>query len=507
MGRRDGTEKDNRRELSDERAAQAVELRKQGLSTREIGRILRVHHSTIARALKKYMPQGGVPGEPPPVQPIDTVLDKTDLDGSLDVLKHDGFLSPEDMMEALQLDPQVWIPQYFKGNTWEGFHKLRAVTRDDVIQLVGLLEQYLNIDLDMNKLAGCMGEILNDCNAGKGHKKVKLFQSKLSCKRVVTEFEQEAILNFARKHVQPKPPPKKGRKRKKKDKREPFMVAWGLWDVHLGMYAWRPETGADFDVDIAVTRILNSIDDIINELRFYNVKKILMPIGNDFLHFDSVKHTTTMGEHFLDTDTRYARVFEAGLDCTEYMIFRALEICDDLELFYVPGNHDYTSSYTLTSCLRRSFKNDRRVKVDIGPNPHKFRLWGGILLGFDHGKLSPAQWNTIFAMEAHKEWSRSSYREVQTGHTHQKREVHYEGSLPTNGVTVRINPTMCNRDVWHHSKGFTGEPVKSVEAWRYDPFSYRGSHVAYVRDERHPRTDEILSVFDKPTQDLILGTA
>lgn len=491
--------------MTDERVAQAVEMRRQNLSVREIARMLRVHHTTIVRALKKYQPQGGVPGEPPPVQPLDTIMDKTDIDGSLDVLKHDGFMSPEDMMEALQLDPAIWIPQYFKGNTWEGFYKQRAVTRDDVVEMVCRIEEHTGVEIPPHKLTDAMGKILEECNAGKGHKKVKLFQSKLNCKRVVTEFEQAAILNFARKHVQPKPPPKKGRKKKPKDKREPFMVVWGLWDAHLGLYAWRPEVGADFDVDTAVTRILNSIDDIVQELRFYNIKKILMPVGNDFLHFDSVKMTTTMGEHFLDTDTRYARVFEAGLDCMEYMVFRALEICDDIELLYVPGNHDYTSAYTLTSCLRRSFKNDKRVKVDIGPNPHKLRLWGGILIGFDHGQIPASRWNTIFAMEAHKEWSRSSYREVQVGHTHQKREVHYEGCIPTNGLTIRTNPTMCNRDAWHHAKGFTGEPVKSVEAWRYDPFSYRGSHVAYVRDVKHPRTKEILATFDKTFRDLVLG--
>lgn len=434
------------RKLTDEYISQAAEMRRQGMSSAEIGREIGVHRSTIDRALAKYHPLGGMKGEPPPNQPIDVVQDKTDIDGTVDILKLERPATVKELMKLCKLDPEVWIPQYFKPNTWQGFYKIKD---------------------------------------GGGHQKVQLFQSKLALKRVVTEDLQDAILRFTRKHVKPLPKPKLKAPRKKDD-REPFAVSWGLWDAHIGMYAWQAEVGSDFDVNIAVNRIANSIDDIIEELRFYNIKKIFMPVGNDFLHFDSVKHTTTMGDHFLDTDTRYARVYEAGLSVLSYMVERALEICDDLEIFYVPGNHDYTSSYCLTSALSQRYRHDRRVRVDLGPSPRKYKVWNGILIGFEHGKgVKAERWNTIFATEAHKEWSSSTYREVQIGHTHQRRETVYQGVIPTNGILVRVNPTLCNQDSWHYGNGFIGEPVKSVEVWRYDKYSYRGSHVAYARDEEN----------------------
>jgi hypothetical protein len=252
------------------------------------------------------------------------------------------------------------------------------------------------------------------------------------------------------------------------------------------MYAWNMEVGADFDVDIAVRRVFNAIDDLMVELSLYPLSRIWIPVGNDFIHYDSVKHTTTFGDHFLDTDTRYAKVYQAAVMCMSYLIERCLEQCDDVEVFYVPGNHDTTTSYCLTSTLDQRYRLDDRVKVDLSMSPRKYKTYGGVILGFDHGKdCKPGQYPVIFGEEAKEHWSACTYKEVQIGHRHQRWERNYDGITPTNGILLRMNPSLCNVDSWHHRKGLIGEPVKSVECWRYDKIGYRGSHVAWARDDKN----------------------
>lgn len=425
-----------------ELVAKIAELRRAGQSIRQIAKQVKLPYVTVNRYVMQYVPRGAK-GEPPPPRPMDQVVDRTDVDGSVELMKMDRPATVEEMMALCKLDPCRWIPQYFSPNSWQGFARVKMKDGEEL-------------------------------------RKVQLYQSKLVCKRVIAEEVEAAILEFVRKHVGPLPP----RSRRREAAPEEQMVAWGLWDAHLGMYAWNSEVGTDFDVGIARTRVLNSVDDMVAELKPYKIGRIVMPVGNDFLHFDSVRHKTAFGEHFLDTDTRFGKVYMTGLECLEYMVERALELCGQVDVLYIPGNHDTTSSFTLCAALSRRYLKDSRVRVDLSANPRKYVTHGGTLLGFDHGDGAKAQQLAlVFATEAREHWSGSTYREIQVGHTHQRAEAKFPSVAPANGVVVRVNPALCNNDLWHHKQALVGEPVKSVEAWRYDRVGYRGSHVAWARDE------------------------
>ena len=429
--------------------AKIVEMRKQGLGIREIGRKLGADHTTIMKYVRKYAPDSE-PGEGPPGQKVGEVVDRTDIDGTVNLLKLDRPATVEELMRLCKLDPHVWIPQYFTPNAWQGWGKIRGPE-------------------------------------GERFEKINLYQSKLTLKRVITEELEAAILEFVRKNVKPLPKPSKIAGKDVDAHKTGYMVAWGLWDAHIGSYAWNSETNNDWDVDLACRRIYNSIDDMVEELDLYWVNRIVMPIGNDFMHFDSCRMTTAFGDHFLDTDTRYARVYLAALQCLCYQVERALEIADQIDILYIPGNHDLTSSFTLCAALAERYRNNPRVHVDLRASPRKYVTHGGVILGFDHGsEVKPNQLALIFAQEAQKDWSASTYREMQVGDKHQRWEKEYEGVVPTNGVLIRRNPSLCNVDAWHHRKGLVGEPMKSVEAWRYDAVGYRGSHVTWARDDANP---------------------
>lgn len=431
--------------LSPSDIKRAVELRQGGATWREIGEELGVDHTSAMRAVKKHGTEpADMNGGPPPRQ-LDEVIDRSEVDGTVSLCRHDRPPSVDELREAAGLGPE-WIAQFVKSNAWEGFYKV---------------------------------------DTPEGHRKVRLWQSKASFKRAIEEDLRLAIETFAGETVKPMAKSKLLTTRKPVSE-EGFCVAWGMYDAHLGSFAWAQETRhADFDINIAEKRVLNSIDDMILELAPYQIDRLIIPMGNDFMHYDGARMSTATGDHRLDTDTRYPKAWKTALRCLIYQVERALELCDNIEVLWVPGNHDSISSLTLCGAVEAYFRNDDRVDVDLGASPRKYRFHGGTILGFEHGqKIKPDRMPLIIAQECKKHWAASTWVEFHIGHRHQRAGTKYAATTPVNGVLVRTNPALCSADAWHSEQGFIGEPRPSVEAHRYDELGYRGTHVTWARDER-----------------------
>lgn len=465
------------RRLSDDQRASIDKMHDQGMSNREIGRSLGITHKTVGKHLRGEGSHGQFStGEPLPDDFEDGKIIQHP-DGSVDVQTIDHLMKPDEIMEKIGLDPKLYIDRWYKPNTWQSFYKLKEYLCDATLERL----------ISLARGGGSLADVRKSIHAEVGHKKVQLYQSKVVFERKIDGVVENAIKEFMREHVKPLPKPSLSKLRKKRNEGEGEMVCWGLWDAHLGMYAFAEEVGEDYDIKIATKRVKNSVDDMVAELRLYKIERIVMPIGNDYLHFDSMKHETTAGT-VLDFDTRYTRVYRRGFECLVYMVERALELCDQVELLYVPGNHDTTSSFGLVHALGERFRNDPRVTVDDRMNPRKYVIHGQTAICFAHGKdANDNSYPLIFGDEMRldhpNEWFNVRYKEVQIGHKHQRLEKMYKSLSPLNGLLVRMNPSLSNVDAWHHSKAFVGEPMKSVEAWRYRRYGYTGSHVAWARDD------------------------
>jgi hypothetical protein len=226
------------------------------------------------------------------------------------------------------------------------------------------------------------------------------------------------------------------------------------------------------------------------EVAPYGINEVIMAVGNDFMHFDSVRNKTSEGEHTLDVDTRYARVYLAALKCLVYMVERALDFSPVVKPLYIPGNHDLSASFGLLTALAQRFMNDSRVKFDLRGSTRKAVRYGSVLLAYDHGSYAKAERLALSLLTENVDWlGGTTWREIHVGHRHQSSETMFRGVTPTNGVYIRQNPSQCNADVWHARQGFT-DPLKTVEAWRYDQRAYRGSHVATADDSPNPNLEK-----------------
>ena len=66
-------------------------------------------------------------------------------------------------------------------------------------------------------------------------------------------------------------------------------------DIHIGKLATSFETGEDYNNQIAVQRVKEGVKGILDKSSGFNIDAILFIAGNDILHIDTPKRTTSAG--------------------------------------------------------------------------------------------------------------------------------------------------------------------------------------------------------------------
>jgi len=260
-----------------------------------------------------------------------------------------------------------------------------------------------------------------------------------------------------------------------------------IYDLHFGMLAWAPESGNDYNLDIARERFLDSIHSLASRASGTNISTILFSICNDFFHSDKAYPfpTTTRGTPQQD-DTRWQKIFTEGIK----VIIEAVDYLKQIapvRLVIVPGNHDFERSYYAGVVLDVKYEYDKLVTVDNSPTTRKYFQFGKCLVGMTHGneeKLKDLP--MIMAQEVPPEiWANTKHREWHLGHVHHKRLTGKKSYMEMQGVVVRDIMTapgedmtsiavrhigsVAATDAWHAKKGYIGSQ-RSAEAfiWDYD---------------------------------------
>jgi len=223
------------------------------------------------------------------------------------------------------------------------------------------------------------------------------------------------------------------------------MACWGLYDAHIGMRSWAPETGSDYDVSIATNTCMTLIDRVCTETDRRKVSRVIMPIGNDLLHVDNIHGTTTgksanSGTH-VDADGRYHMITAS-----------AVEVADHEERW-------------------REVEN---VVFHRGPCPHKFIRAADVLLGFSHGDgMAKADRRAAFLpIMASDLWSGAKTREAYFGHLHHERVDDY-------GVVFRQCPAIAPTSTYESKLGLIGA-TRAVAVNLYDDRRHRGEWKEYA---------------------------
>jgi hypothetical protein len=248
---------------------------------------------------------------------------------------------------------------------------------------------------------------------------------------------------------------------KRKKQNDPHCLVVDPADVHIGKLCKAMETGEDYDQNIAIQRMRDGVIGVLDKSSGYNIDKIIFIAGNDILHTDTPKRTTTSGTP-QDTDGMWYENFVNAQSILIDMIELLMSVAD-VEVVYNPSNHDYMSGFMLMQAVKAWFRKCKNVKFHDDMSHRKYVTFGKNLIGSTHGDGAKTQdLPMLMAHEASEYWHNCKHRYIYTHH------VHHKTSKDFGSVCVESLRSPSGSDSWHHRNGYQHAP-KAVEGFIHHP--------------------------------------
>lgn len=234
-----------------------------------------------------------------------------------------------------------------------------------------------------------------------------------------------------------------------------------LTDYHLGQLSWAPETGEDWDMEIAENLLVRWFAAAIKAAPRAQTA-ILAQLG-DLLHYDSLDAITPTSGHLLDADTRFQRLVRVAIRALRRVIALLLQRHERVIVLMCEGNHDLASSVWLREVFAALYEDEPRITVDTTPHPYYCHEWGSTSLFFHHGhKARLADLSAVFAGKYREVFGRTTYSYAHVGH------LHHVASKEDCLMVVEQHPTLAAKDAYSTRLGHTSQRGASVITYSRD---------------------------------------
>ena len=214
-------------------------------------------------------------------------------------------------------------------------------------------------------------------------------------------------------------------------------------DLHVDRVGlnWFPEE--------ARRRLMAAVEPHLARAQIDGLEQILFILGGDTFNRDHGDATTagTPQEHGGNNAVIFRYVRE--------MLVEALEMCATVaptEVLIIPGNHDYEKSFYLADTLWSYFSQTDRVEVTIDIETRMYVRWGGVVLGFAHGKLEKPK-DLPLQMFRETNCQGAIAMEWHLGHLHTN--MRYD-EFENQGVVVRRFRSPALNSQWEMEHGYAG---------------------------------------------------
>ena len=150
-----------------------------------------------------------------------------------------------------------------------------------------------------------------------------------------------------------------------------------LQDIHFGK-----EGNETIDRDFEETII-----DLANRAtNSHHLEKLYYVIGGDLINMDTWSGATTSGTP-LDNCSTATEAYTQAFDAIQWSINYLKQFCDELQIVYIPGNHDRLSSFHLAYGLSKCFKDDQ-ILWDVVYLERKVYVYEDNFFAFEHGDVN-----------------------------------------------------------------------------------------------------------------------
>lgn len=283
-------------------------------------------------------------------------------------------------------------------------------------------------------LVGAKHSVWN-VSAGNNSNKT-LYSSKVSVKPKEVLFDVNNLLDTLSKNV-------KVSNLKYSETQGENLLVIPYFDMHFGI--------ADLDTYKEV------LSKTIYKIKSKKWDKVLLISGQDKLHNDNFKGTTTAGTVIDKVDMEKAWKDAFTFDCT--IIDEAIKNSNEVEVYFSSGNHDQAMGWALVKTLEVKYP---QIKFNTDMKQFKAFRWENIFLGITHGDKANQQRTTkSFIAEYGNLMVDSKTREILTGH------LHHTKTHDDFGIVYRTLGSGVPTDDYHADHGFVGA-MKQFQLLEYN---------------------------------------
>jgi hypothetical protein len=251
----------------------------------------------------------------------------------------------------------------------------------------------------------------------------------------VAEALKTAFEHWAPSH-EPGPPAKPGRLDR--------IAFFPISDLHVGMFAWKRETGENWDLKIAKRVILETYSELVSQTP--ETDEAIVLFGGDQLHADNFDGTTERSGNILDCDGRYPKTSFTLAEISVEIVNMVRARHRRVRVRVLQGNHDRASAVALSHFLYAWFRQDEAVEVDLSPSPFWFHQFGSVMLCAVHGdKIKARDLAGKVAAIQPKMWGATIWRAGHYFHEHHDELVMKDEG----GLKVEKHAIIAPADAYH----------------------------------------------------------
>lgn len=228
---------------------------------------------------------------------------------------------------------------------------------------------------------------------------------------------------------------------------ENLLNVYTISDYHFGMLAWKPETGDDWDTDIAEKMLIDWFSQSISKSP--DADSCVFAQLGDFMHFDGLESITPSSGHNLDADTRFTRLVRVVIRTVARIIDMLLKKYKKVYVLMAEGNHDLASSVWLRELFAARYLDEPRITVETRPDPYYCYEHGLTSLFWHHShKHRMAGIDAVFVAKFREVFGRTKFSYAHTGH------LHHRDLKETNLMIVEQHRTLAGADAYASRGGW-----------------------------------------------------
>lgn len=243
--------------------------------------------------------------------------------------------------------------------------------------------------------------------------------------------------------------------------KDPHLLIIDPADVHIGKLSTSFQTWEEYNNQIAVQRVNEWVQWILDKSSGWNLDEIYLIWGNDILHIDSPKRQTTAWTH-QDTDGMW---YDNAMIARDLYIdiIEKLMVIAPVKFIYCPSNHDFVHWFFLAQIMSTWFRKAEGVRFDCSLQYMKHSQYHKNMLSFEHWDWVKQQNIAAhMATDDPQMWNDTTHRYCYLHH------LHHKISKDQVWVTVEHLRSPSWTDARHDRKWYKGVP-KALEWFVHHP--------------------------------------